>query len=117
MNYRFKVRENSSEVTITLRPGQSLSWGYSRPDDEGYSYYSVTWEHTEHGVRASIESGGRDCDGRIDRGYVLFCKTEDLKTHEWQSCIMGDETIYRDWPKWEEEESQVYDEYAQAMGY
>jgi len=117
MNYRFRVRENDSDVTITLCPGQSLSWGYSRPNEEGYSYYSVTWEHAGHGVRASIASGGRDCDGRIDNYCELYCSADNLRAHSWQSCIMGDDTIYCGWPLWEEESSEVYDEYAQAAGY
>jgi hypothetical protein len=81
--------------------GQTQSFGYSRPTEEGYEYDNIELERN---------SGGRDCDGPIDRHSEYVCKIgPDLQ---------ADTNCYGDkLPKWQRTKARVRDYYAEAMGY
>ena len=114
-NMRFRVFINGGWVKLTLRPGQSLSWGRSGPDEEGYSFESVTWEAIATGVMRSSSSGGRDCDGYTEHSQSSYCPEEALWAEVVPSEAFPEDPVYC--PRWEGKEEEVYDQYAQLDGY
>lgn len=124
-NARFWAYINGSAVKITLRPGQSLSWGRSNPTEEGYRYESYEWSHEGHVVRCECVDGGRDCDGVLEHSTGWFCYLGELLSGYRPYLTEGDlsdsliapcweEVI---WPQWRRGHSETYDQHAQAMGY
>jgi len=43
INARFWTVMHGNDVKITLRPGQTLNWGFTRPTEEGYTGEFETW--------------------------------------------------------------------------
>jgi hypothetical protein len=101
----------------------SLAFGFSKPDEEGYSFESSTFIY-EKGryepphVVEEWENGGRDCDGTISRSGRLVCPLDRLQAvaafHP-QNTFNGVLIRRPDWQKQGRE--HVYDQYAQAAGY
>jgi hypothetical protein len=121
MNNRHRVVEKLQTVRfnfpwegrihkITMKPGESRDFHYSRPTEEGYEYCHEELFHNGEEIEYEMYSGGRDCDGPIDRHYSYVCKVgPDLK---------ADTNYYGDkLPKWRKVKGHVRDYYAEAMGY
>ena len=122
-NARFWVYINEGLAKLTLKPGQSLSWSYGGPTDEGWSFYAETWEYDddEEIIKHSIVSEGCDCDGRHGDYRDFECRLVDLHVFQatlWddaiQSCV---EIPGVRLPKWEKAGSSAYDQYAELSGY
>lgn len=55
-NARFRIWLNDQWVILTLNPGETLQWGYRRPDEEGYSAYWYQWSyHDYHQSRVNVD--------------------------------------------------------------
>lgn len=133
MNARLKVWINSSEVTITLRPGQSISHSTSVDTDEGYAWEGTTWTYDADDGVVTREwgYGGRDCDGTTSTSGTDYCPVDKLraKVNRQQAgrklITEGDESWYEmqydedpGWPEWQEDEpARHYDQYAQTANY
>lgn len=119
-NARFWVFINDAWVKVTLRCGQTLTWGKSRPDEEGYSFETSTWCHEGPIVIDEWSNGGSDCDGPISRSGTSYCPIADLAGVEAMGEDMRDyfdgRIIHR--PEWRQAGStRVHDARAQAAGY
>lgn len=99
-------------VRITLRPGQTLSWGKGWRHEEGWSSVSYTWTHTGDGILEAFASDGTDCDGRLSRYSETFCPLDRLASHAWE---WNGSMQYT--PAWEPVESSQRDYQAEAAGY
>ena len=91
MNARFTF----NDCKFTLSPGQLLSHYKSEPTDEGYSFEGFTLDYDGTDVTADICTGGRDCDGPIERYYELILTKDG----------------------WKELSAYQRDHYAEMMGY
>lgn len=133
-NARFKVDINDSEVTITLRPGESISHSTSEDTDEGYAWQGTTWTYdADDGVVIRQWGyGGRDCDGVSSTSGTDYCEVSKLRSgttrrkYVGQKLVTeGDESWYEadyqpdpGWPDWQEEQpARHYDQYAQLSNY
>jgi hypothetical protein len=130
-NARLKVWINSSEVTITLQPGQTISHSNSEDTDEGYAWSSTTWTYdADDGVVTKKWGyGGRDCDGGIEAHGVDYCPVDKLKTattneyigpYGYESGSWNDDHWVEvpGWPDWQEDEpASHYDQYARLSNY
>lgn len=112
-NIRFWHFMNDGWVKITLRPETTLHHYKSAPTDEGWSSEAVMWSYD--GDVASMECiyDGRDCDGRLTRGYDLTL--EKIETYPKGDCL-------EDFPGgpravWRETDSYQRDQYAELMNY
>jgi len=77
-NARFWCWVADGWVRLTLRPGQELTWGRFSRDCEGFSAETSTWRHVGQGVEESWLHRGRDCDGYVESGGLLFCPIDRL---------------------------------------
>lgn len=80
-NVRLKVFVNGGEVTIDLKPGQTVSHENFEYTDEGWSGDSTSWTYdAEEGciVRA-YETSGRDCDGYMTTRGEDWCLLADAR--------------------------------------
>ncbi len=107
-------------VKLTLKPGQTLSWGEYHRTDEGHSFQTCAWTHTGPEITRQWCHGGRDCDGRIETSGADLCPLDRLANV--QACPDDPERfhegrlIHR--PDWKEaEQTRVYDQFAQASNY
>lgn len=75
---RFWTFENDAWIKITLRPGQSLSWGKSARTDEGFAAEGNTWSHEGDRVLLQWSRSGRDCDGFVSEAGELSCALSEL---------------------------------------
>ena len=108
-NARFWDYVNNNPVKLTLRPGQSRSWGKWERTDEGWSSEGYTWSHEGDGVRCQYGSDGMDCDGRLRRGLAVFAPLAKLRARQ---ATDGPAV-----PAWEDAESWQRDYAAEAAGY
>ena len=132
-NARFWTFYHNSWVKLTLRFGQSLAFGFSAPDDEGYSFESNLYTYQRDDrfsdtapliVLNEWSNGGRDCDGSIRRSGAHFSPLDQLAATESymeqgedksRSHFQG-RRIRR--PEWQEfKECRVHDQFAEAAGY
>ena len=110
MNARFNVLINGDAVTLTLRPGQSLSWYQAERTDEGWSGEGSTWYFDGATINCAYVDEGKDCDGRIHRSGSVTASIDSLRAI--------DGLDGHRWPLWEtEEEQRIYDQYAVAANY
>jgi len=129
---RFKVDINDGEVTLDMKPGDTIEHGWWEPTDEGYSGGTVTFEAHEEGIFRTVYDHGRDCDGSISSLRKDFCPWDELKAYDGRRKQLGYADVVEDgvtyhemqyepdpgWPNWQEHErSRHYDQYAQAMNY
>lgn len=98
---RFKDSAHGGEVTLTIKPGQTLSHSEGGRTDEGYSYTGTTWKFERGELRCETYTEARDCDGRLDTGGVYFANA--IKANGF--------------PDWTHEDSYQRDHSAEAMGY
>ena len=112
-NARFwTLGKRANLVKLTLKPRQSLSWGWSSVDEEGWSSFAETFTHEGDSVRLDYGSDGRDCDGRFRQGGTAFCSLERLRSlpcHGLESPEMV--------PDWIDEDRWQRDDAAEAMNY
>lgn len=121
-NARFWVWRNDGWVKLTLKAGQSLSWGKNERTDEGHSWESDRWAHVGAGVLNEWANGGSDCDGPISRAGASSCRLGDLQTNTPPAAQLEASDYHEakailrpDWRKVGEVE--VCDVFAQAAGY
>lgn len=107
-NARLLVWHRSEGVKITLRPGQTLSFGYSELTDEGYSASRSTFYFDGVGVHAEYLDTGRDCDGRHEHFHRAYCHRDLLTGHH----VDGER-----WPDWDHLDSSQRDHTAESMNY
>jgi hypothetical protein len=110
MNARFNEFINGSVVTLTLKPGQSLTWGKSWRHDEGGSYESHQWRFDGETLFDEAASGGTDCDGRIDQYEEYACPVALAKAN-WNEHAGA---LY---PAWETVDAWQRDQFAESMNY
>ncbi len=114
-NARFWIWWADGWVKLTLRPGQSLSFGYRGPSDEGWHSHGETYSHEGDRVTSNITTDGRDCDGRFQTFDDFVCQLDQLAAREvWN---MQDDRLERRAPAWIALESYQRDHSAEAMGY
>jgi hypothetical protein len=132
-NARFWTFYHNSWVKLTLRFCQSLAFGFSAPDDEGYSFESNLYTYQRDDrfsdtapliVLNEWSNGGRDCDGSIRRSGAHFSPLDQLAATESymeqgedksRSHFQG-RRIRR--PEWQEfKECRVHDQFAEAANY
>lgn len=108
------VGPDGSYVKLTLVPGQTLSFGFGGPTDEGYScrWESYTLDAELGTVLSTITSEGRDCDGRMDRSSSFVCPVDQLRGG--QECYEFPGNFM---PAWERTGSHQRDYSAEAAGY
>ena len=136
---RFKAYINNGTVVLDITPGQTIQHKTWKPTEEGYDAECLTYEACDEGITQTFASWGRDCDGDIGYESVRFCPWSKVKaatakviTSKWTRWkeIDDDGTVHTGieyagrhtqddpgWPEWEEESSEHYDQYAQAMNY
>ena len=78
INARFWVHINGSMVKITLKPKQVMRWYQAEPDDEGFHYEAEEISFDGFTLWRESSSGGRDCDGPIDRYVDSHCTLFDI---------------------------------------
>lgn len=116
MNARFNVLIHGEQVPITLKPGQTLSWGAAWRHEEGWSSVSYVWSFDGEYVTQDYATDGRDCDGRLSTESVTECHVHHLRAHTYTlNHADGERTYYA--PKWETVRSGQRDYSAEAMGY
>lgn len=110
-NVRFWECVNGDTVKLTIKPGGTLRWCKSAPDDEGYSYESIAWTHNIDQVETNREAGGRDCDGGHQHFSEYSCLIKNLAANP--------PNEYRDKPipEWEKGDCYQRDQYAEMAGY
>lgn len=102
--------KGAGDVHISLRDGESLTWGYGETTEEGYHSESYTWERDGGTIYCHHWTSGRDCDGGYGTDRALSCPHYRLKAWD-----VGDGRPAR--PEWDFDENSNYDQYAQAAGY
>jgi len=107
-NARFWEWINDSRVKLVLKEGQLLEHESGGPTEEGYWYEYNSWYHAGDCIVRETYTRSRDCDGRWDTNQTDYCSI-DLP-HEGPE----GEILY---PKWVKQHSEVYDQFAQMMGY
>lgn len=111
-NARFWTWLNGAYVKLTLKPGQTLSWGQGGPTDEGWSSVEESWELSEDGeviVRECVTDGS-DCDGRLTQGTTMIASADGATF-----CDYAGDGHFR--PDWQRDDAWQRDQYAEAMGY
>ncbi len=110
-NARLTLFANGETVKLTLHPGQSLAWEYSRQEDEGYSAggFQVSLEQKTGLVVLQEWSEGRDCDGRSSWDSVLECHVMRLRS--------VNNGFNKPAPDWKELDSSRRDYSAERAGY
>lgn len=110
---RFWVHHADGFVRLRIRPGESLSHGFSEATEEGYHCDSVTWTHEGDHISRSWATRSQDCDGRCDRFGDDVCPLAELAAHD---PYYPDDPIIK-LPNWQDERSSQRDYAAEAMGY
>lgn len=100
-NARFTVLHSGSEVVLTLRPEQSLSWDHYENHDEGWSSTWTIWRYRDGKLQLEQATDGTDCDGR-------------LSTHVELVAVVPASGAF---PHWDEVNSGQRDYAAEAAGY
>lgn len=103
-------------VRISLKDGQSVTFGYCEPHEEGFSGESVTISRHGFELTRDWSNFGRDCDGPLSHDGVQTwnAATGEYRPWPWDVADTGDIRF----PKWEEyEPTRVTDAFAEAMGY
>ena len=129
---RFKADINDGEVTLDMKPNDTIQHSWHEPTDEGYSGGTVTFEADDEGIYRTYYTYGKDCDGCISSESIDFCPWDELKAYDGRRKAIGYADVVEDgvtyhemqyepdtgWPNWQRyESSRHYDQYAQAMGY
>ena len=97
---------------ITLRPGESLSHGWSARHEEGWSSGGTTWEHLGDAVRVTRWDRGTDCDGLSGNECTSECPLDRLATVPVYPPAPGQ---FR--PDWQPVRASQFDAAAEAAGY
>jgi hypothetical protein len=108
---RFWTFENAAWVKITLRAGQSLSWGKWARADEGFAAEGNTWSHQGDRVLLQWSRSGRDCDGFMSEAGELECALSELNAVDADT----DMPARPDWQK--VGPVRCRDSFAEAAGY
>ena len=95
----------------------------SYPTDEGYHFEEEVFTYEDGYIHRDLAYGGRDCDGEHGNYYHVVCPRHELDKGNalplyWSdegNCWICSPNIFR--PKWHEESSEVYDQYARLAGY
>lgn len=118
-NARFKVWWCDDEVTLTLRPGQTLHAYAGGATDEGYFSVWESWTHTGFGILRVTEGDSRDCDGRMSTHDSEFCTLQNLRSYAYCDRCDPDEPprIVSGLPKWDTVSRSQKDYTAEAAGY
>lgn len=115
-NCRFQVFINGDDVTLTLRPGQTLEHYQGGPTDEGWSSVWHSWTLSDDGRELTREyvSDGCDCDGRLTSGGIDYADANP-------ATFTRGYDPYKDrpqrWPYWLEESHSRRDYQAEAAGF
>lgn len=76
---RFAFFTNNRNITIKLRPGQTLYHSRGQETDEGWKRTSHIWTHMGDRVHMEWHSDGCDCDGRFQQGGESECALSELR--------------------------------------
>jgi hypothetical protein len=109
---RFWIFYNDGFIRLSLKPGQTLSFGKRYGTDEGWHSESESFEHCGEYVALHWGSDGVDCDGRLSRGGELHCPLNQLAARYVEDGPRG-----YDLPEWEKVEESQRDYSAEAAGY
>lgn len=109
MKAKFWIWKNDGWVKLKLEEGQKVRHFSGFAHEEGWSSTTETFWFDGRKVWSHVVNDGRDCDGRLTTEDLFFCRSYDLQDVE----VEGRPPT----PRWHRERSEVYDEYAQAMGF
>ena len=109
---RFWVWHQNSPVKLTLTEGQGVHFGEHWHNGEGWSFSDTYIEHCGNHLRRECISGGTDCDGRHETFLTQFA---DIETAKALPGVYDNDML--DFPNWVKQHCQVYDQFAQQMGY
>lgn len=111
-NARFWFMGSEGFGKLTLAPGESCTYGFGGPTDEGYSWHEMTFTYDTDGIVTRAESWhARDCDGRVSGGAETVCHVTELQSgrYDKRAGIML--------PNWTDTDSYQRDYSAEAAGY
>ena len=113
-NVRFWLYHHRSQVKLTVRPGQTLTFGFSEPTEEGWHGENVTIHYDADNRVIVRESAceGRDCDGFMGRYVTTAAMIGRLA--DGVKDLDDPEVVYPDWQRIEESQR---DQYAEMAGY
>lgn len=115
-NCRFMAFVNGDDVTLTLKPGQSLHHYQRGSTDEGWSSSAESWTLSSDGrlLKRENESDGRDCDGRLQRYSTSYADSNPATFHAGYDPYKDRPAMF---PYWTEGQSYQRDHFAEAMNY
>jgi len=103
----------TSPVLITIHRDESLHYSQGGPTDEGWHRDSYCWSFDGVTLTEEWQSDGCDCDGRLTRGGVVFCRVRDLRAG---NADPDDSAVV--YPRWLELGPAYQRDFAaEAMGY
>lgn len=108
---------NGGWVRIKLPENGTLTHDVGGPTDEGYHRESTTWAERSGRVLRTIDSEGRDCDGKHESHTEYECPASMLSHME--STRMTEDELPVFIPKWGRiaKRCHVRDHTAEAAGY
>ena len=128
VRFWYHWRSKPTYIELTEENDYRFSAFYSEDTDEGYSGESIDFIVTQGDkdnpwvVEQTHKTGGRDCDGVIERTYTSWAKLTELAHLEhpmpmyWEdNNWVWSDTIFR--PKWNDSDCRVYDQEAQRANY
>ena len=106
---RFWIDYKGSFVRLKIKAGQTVSYSYGGPTDEGYSYTGESYNFDGRMVACDWGTDARDCDGRVTHTGSAYCAANRLTAGYVENGIA--------FPAWEHGETGQRDYSAEAMNY
>ena len=112
--YYYDVSLPDAPVLLHLRAGGApVTFSGGGPNEEGYQYWTDTFELVDGVVVSESTTQGRDCDGRLDTHMRCVCPVRDLASGTEEQLAYG--TIH--YPCWQLAERGQRDYTAEAAGF
>ena len=73
---------NGGWVHLSIHPGDTFTFRTSHRHDEGYHREEETFEYRFGQISRTVDTDGRDCDGRMSTHTELYCYLCDLDKNE-----------------------------------
>ena len=110
-------------MKISVKYGQTLTWGHRGPTDEGWSSECQEWTFEDKQITRICDSDGRDCDGRLSHHAEFHCPLLELNAVPILNWDGYDGTFEPQpipgmfCPAWQKGKASQRDYTAEAMGY
>ncbi len=111
MTTRFWMFHREGFVRLAIKEGETLSYSYDHPTDEGWSSFAERYTHEGDFIVRETTTDGRDCDGRLTATTLCRCPLRLLYAHD---CGEPGAPLL---PEWVRISYGQRDEYAERMGY